>query len=276
MLDPIDLAINKLLALANRREPRDLVDAIYADEQILSFPALVWPVVEKSSGLNPSSHLEQIRRRALTQEDAVRLRFSGAYDVAEAARRYRTMVDDTDRLITENTHREPGCLYFDRRSGEVFLPQTAEGWLHAREHRGALGGVIAVPSDLRAQQTQSPAPTLRFRAQIESPASPSQITPLPGFPSALLPMRRSASSGRRSGRVSTCGKPAARHIPVSAAASGDHQFEASPINSSPGNNSTSAREPVPVISIASVSMTQSPPGAFGSKARRIAVNGSSR
>lgn len=54
---PIDLAINKLVALANRREPRDLVDAIYADEHILPFPALVWAVVDKTPGLNPASHL---------------------------------------------------------------------------------------------------------------------------------------------------------------------------------------------------------------------------
>ena len=41
MLQPIDLAINKLVALAIRREPRDLVDAIFADVNILAFPALV-------------------------------------------------------------------------------------------------------------------------------------------------------------------------------------------------------------------------------------------
>jgi hypothetical protein len=50
MLHPIDLAINKLVALANRREPRDVVDAIFADAHILPFPALVWAVVEKNPG----------------------------------------------------------------------------------------------------------------------------------------------------------------------------------------------------------------------------------
>ena len=68
MLHPIDLAINKLVALANRREPRDLVDVLYADAHILPFPALVWAVVEKNPGLNPASYLEQFRRRTLTPE----------------------------------------------------------------------------------------------------------------------------------------------------------------------------------------------------------------
>ncbi len=149
MLDPIDLAINKLIALANRREPRDLVDVLYADAHILPFPALVWAVVEKNPGLNPASYVEQFRRRTLTQEDAAYLRFTGAYDVAEAARRYRALVADADAFIAENTQREPGALLQDRRTGAFFLPKNASEWAHVREHRGALGGVVAQAADAR-------------------------------------------------------------------------------------------------------------------------------
>jgi hypothetical protein len=143
MLDPIDLAINKLVALANRREPRDLVDVLYSDAHILPFPALVWAVVDKNPGLNPSSYLEQFRRRTLTPEDAAYLRFTGAYDVAEASRRFRDLVTDTDAFISANTQREPGALLQDRRTGAFFLPRSASDWEQVREHRGALGGVVA-------------------------------------------------------------------------------------------------------------------------------------
>ena len=143
MLDPIDLAINKLVALANRREPRDLVDVLYADAHILPFAALVWAVVEKNPGLNPASYLEQFRRRTLTPEDAAYLRFTGTYDVAAAARRFRELVNDADSFIAENTQREPGALLQDRRTGAFFLPRSSSDWEHAREHRGALGGVVA-------------------------------------------------------------------------------------------------------------------------------------
>jgi hypothetical protein len=149
MLHPIDLAINKLVALANRREPRDLVDAIFADAHILPFPALVWAVVEKNPGLNPASYLEQFRRRTLTPEDATYLRSSGAYSVEDAARHFRRMVSAADTFIAANTHREPGALLRDRRTGVFFLPQSEEDWRHTREHRGALGGVIAQPADLQ-------------------------------------------------------------------------------------------------------------------------------
>ncbi len=148
MLHPIDLAINKLVALANRREPRDVVDVIFADVHILPFPALVWAVVEKNPGLNPASYLEQFRRRTLTPEDAAYLRFTGAYSVEDAALHFRRMIAETDAFNAANTHREPGALLQDRRSGEFFLPQSEDDWANTREHRGALGGVIAQAADL--------------------------------------------------------------------------------------------------------------------------------
>jgi hypothetical protein len=147
MLHPIDLAINKLVALANRREPRDVVDAIFADTHILPFPALVWAVVEKNPGLNPSSYLEQFRRRTLTPEDAAYLRFTGAYSVEEAAQHFRRMIAAADLFIAANTRREPGALLQDRRTGSFFLPRSEEDWANTREHRGALGGIIAQPAD---------------------------------------------------------------------------------------------------------------------------------
>jgi len=143
------LAINKLVALATCREPRDLVDAIFADAYILPFPALVWAVVEKNPGLNPSSYLEQFRRRTLTPEDAAYLRFSGDHSVEAAAQRFRRMVAATDSFIAANTHREPGALLQDRQTGSFFLPQSEDDWSHTREHRGSLGGVIAQPADVR-------------------------------------------------------------------------------------------------------------------------------
>ena len=148
MLHPVDLAINKLVALANRREPRDVVDVIFADTHILPFPALVWAVVEKNPGLNPSSYLEQFRRRTLTPEDAAYLRFTGAYSVEDAAQHFRRMIAAADTFIAANTRREPGALLQDRRTGSFFLPRSEHDWSYTREHRGTLGGIIAQPADI--------------------------------------------------------------------------------------------------------------------------------
>ncbi|MDX2192167.1 MAG: hypothetical protein NW201_02355 [Gemmatimonadales bacterium] len=120
---------------------------IFADIHVLPFPALAWAVVEKNPGLNPASYLQLFRRRTLTPEDATYLRFARPYDVAEAARHFRRMVSEADEFIEANTHREPGALLQDRRTGRFILPRTDGDWRHVREHRGALGGVIAQVGD---------------------------------------------------------------------------------------------------------------------------------
>ena len=58
------------------------------------------------------------------------------------------MVSATDTFIAANTVREPGALLQDRRTGSFFLPQSEDDWVHTREHRGALGGVVAQSADM--------------------------------------------------------------------------------------------------------------------------------
>lgn len=53
ILHPVDLALNKVMAAAGRREVRDLVDAVTIHETILPLGALVWAAVEKSPGFTP-------------------------------------------------------------------------------------------------------------------------------------------------------------------------------------------------------------------------------
>ncbi len=59
------------------------------------------------------------------------------------------MVSAADGFIAANTHREPGALLQDRRTGSFFLPQSDGDWAQTREHRGELGGVIAQPADMQ-------------------------------------------------------------------------------------------------------------------------------
>ena len=58
------------------------------------------------------------------------------------------MVSAADTFIAANTRREPGALLQDCRTGAFFLPQSDDDWTHTREHRGALGGVVAQPADI--------------------------------------------------------------------------------------------------------------------------------
>lgn len=56
LLHPVDLATNKVLALAGRDEPRDFVDIMYAIDMIMPLGAMVWGAVAKDPGYNGSSN----------------------------------------------------------------------------------------------------------------------------------------------------------------------------------------------------------------------------
>jgi len=53
VLHPVDLAVNKVLALGGRDEPRDWVDILYLDANFISLGAMVWAAVGKDPGMNP-------------------------------------------------------------------------------------------------------------------------------------------------------------------------------------------------------------------------------
>jgi hypothetical protein len=50
ILHPVDLAANKAMAAAGRREVRDIVDLLVVHESILPLGAVIWAAVEKSPG----------------------------------------------------------------------------------------------------------------------------------------------------------------------------------------------------------------------------------
>ena len=63
LLHPVDLAVNKVLALAGRDEARDYVDILFVHERVLRLSALCWAAAGKDPGLTPLSLLELLKRR---------------------------------------------------------------------------------------------------------------------------------------------------------------------------------------------------------------------
>ncbi len=64
VLHPVDLAMNKTMAAAGRREVRDLIDLITIHQKILPLGAVIWAAVEKSPGFTPEGLIAEIRRNA--------------------------------------------------------------------------------------------------------------------------------------------------------------------------------------------------------------------
>ena len=64
LLHPIDLATNKVMAAAGRREVRDLVDLVTVHDAVLPLGALIWAATEKSPGFTPEGLIAEMRRNS--------------------------------------------------------------------------------------------------------------------------------------------------------------------------------------------------------------------
>jgi hypothetical protein len=79
VLHPFDLAINKVLALAGRLEPRDWIDVLNCHDHIQPLGYLVWAACGKDPGFSPTSLLAAARRSSrYSQVELDALAFVGA------------------------------------------------------------------------------------------------------------------------------------------------------------------------------------------------------
>ncbi len=145
MLHPIDLAINKLLAVAGRDEPRDFLDILFAHRTILPLGALCWAAVGKDPGFTPRSLLELIRRRGKYRpEDFSRLNLTEKIDVVELKSQWLAALDETEKLIGQLPPEDLGCLYYSRSDNTFVAPLAEELKTDSNivRHFGRPGGVL--------------------------------------------------------------------------------------------------------------------------------------
>ena len=142
VLHPIDLAINKLLAVVGRDEPRDFLDILDLHHRTLPIGALCWAASGKDPGFTPLSLLEILRRRGkYHEEDFARLRLTGPIDLPALKTRWLTALSDADAFIRSRPPNEAGCLYYSRRL-ERFVTPGPVGHDDAVPHYGRPGGVL--------------------------------------------------------------------------------------------------------------------------------------
>lgn len=121
VLHPVDLAANKVMAAAGRREVRDIVDLATIHETILPLGALVWAAVEKSPGFTPEGLIAEIRRnsnypvaewRALATLEPI--------DPAAVLSRLRAALDEAEAFVARMPTDKLGLLFLD--AGKVVQP----------------------------------------------------------------------------------------------------------------------------------------------------------
>lgn len=141
-LHPVDLATNKVLALAGRDEPRDLVDTLFLHETLLPLAGLVWAAAGKDPGYSPLSLLEMLRRRGRVRpEDLRRLELAGDLEVTQLKADWGAALQAAEAFVRSRPAAEAGCLYWSPSARAFVLPTAKDGG-DAVPHFGRPGGVL--------------------------------------------------------------------------------------------------------------------------------------
>jgi hypothetical protein len=140
-LHPLDLAINKVLALAGRDEPRDFLDVIYVHRRFLSFGSLCWAAVGKDPGFSPSMLVEMLARKGRYRaEDFLTLNLVSVPDIDDLKQTWIAAVDDARRLVRELPAEDAGCLYWNETTKRFETP--VPGGVPLKRHFGSKGGIL--------------------------------------------------------------------------------------------------------------------------------------
>jgi hypothetical protein len=140
LLHPIDLAVNKVLALAGRDEARDLLDVMHFHRHLLALGCLCWAACGKDPGFNPLSLLELLQRRGRVRaEDLARLDLSRPVDVQALKAEWLAALGAVPEFVESRSPGEIGCLYYSASRQAFVDPREVDD---ARPHFGRPGGVL--------------------------------------------------------------------------------------------------------------------------------------
>ena len=114
-LHPLDLATNKILALASRQVPRDWIDTISCAEAVQPLVFLAWAANGKDPGLSPRYIIEMGARTRYTQgELEMAVVTNEKLDVAELSRKWHSMIDAAREALPLLPPEEAGKAVLDK------------------------------------------------------------------------------------------------------------------------------------------------------------------
>jgi hypothetical protein len=139
-LHPVDLAVNKVLTLAGRDEPRDVIDVLHLHRHVLALGALCWAACGKDPGFTPLSLLELLRRRGrIRPEELARLDLAEPIDIHAVKSTWLEALDSVEPFVLSRPADEMGCLYYSPSSHAFVDPREVDD---AQPHFGRPGGLL--------------------------------------------------------------------------------------------------------------------------------------
>lgn len=138
ILHPANLAMNKAMAAAGRREVRDLVDLVTIHNTILPLGAVIWAAVEKSPGFTPEGLIAEIRRNAHYPAAEWRALITTApLDPHEIMVRLRNALEEAEAFVNSMPTDKLGLLFLKNgRIGQPDPERLEEYRTHAGQRRG--------------------------------------------------------------------------------------------------------------------------------------------
>jgi hypothetical protein len=142
-LHDLDLALNKILAMAGRREPRDYYDVVRLHQTGVPLAALAWAAPAKDPGFTPELIIDEINRNSNYRESQLQADIN-APDLPRARVLKETLLSasrEARDLFPQLPLEQVGHLYLDRGQHAVLPdpPGVKEGRLvlHGATLRGA-------------------------------------------------------------------------------------------------------------------------------------------
>jgi len=160
VLHPVDLAMNKVMAAAGRRELRDIVDLVTIHETILPLGAVIWAAVEKSPGFTPEGLIAEIRRNANYPAAEWRaLQSSDPLDPKDITARLRAALDQAEAFVARMPTDKLGLLFLE--AGEVVQPDPDRldaHQTHAGQRRGQWPSSPEISAAMFERYNKKPSP----------------------------------------------------------------------------------------------------------------------
>jgi hypothetical protein len=137
-LHVFDLAANKGLAAAGRREPRDVLDLLHIHERHFKLGAVAWAAVAKDPGYSPESLIAEIRRNARYRaDDYADLALIEPVDAGAVARRLRAALDEADAFVRAMPTGKEGLAFLADGAPVQPDPRNLGAYVeHAGQRRG--------------------------------------------------------------------------------------------------------------------------------------------
>jgi hypothetical protein len=124
VLSAIDLATNKALAAASRREARDVVDLVQIHKNEFPLSVVIWAAVAKDAGYSPELLIGEIRRNARYRvEDFDILDSNSTLDPSEILRDLRQALDGAEVFANKMPSDQAGRVFL--LGGKIVEPDPA-------------------------------------------------------------------------------------------------------------------------------------------------------